>query len=144
MRLVTVFMMFLLLFACSKKEEPAGGPFTVPDDAIETDTGLKYVILEDADGPAARSGQTVVVHYTGWLMDGKKFDSSVDKNRPFEFPLGAGSVIKGWDEGVAGMKTGEKRRLFIPSDLGYGPNGYPPVIPENAMLVFDVELLEIK
>jgi FKBP-type peptidyl-prolyl cis-trans isomerase FkpA len=86
----------------------------------------------------------VKVHYTGWLTDGKKFDSSVDRGQPFTFNLGAGQVIKGWDEGVAGMKVGGKRQLRIPSDLAYGPGGRPPVIPPAATLIFDVELLGVQ
>ena len=109
-----------------------------------TDSGLKYEDLVEGDGPAAAAGQKVSVHYTGWLTDGRKFDSSVDRNEPFSFPLGAGMVIRGWDEGVAGMKVGGRRRLTIPPQLGYGARGAGGVIPPNATLVFEVELLGIQ
>ncbi|MCB1787357.1 MAG: FKBP-type peptidyl-prolyl cis-trans isomerase [Gammaproteobacteria bacterium] len=108
-----------------------------------TDTGLKYEDIAAGDGPVAAAGQQVVVHYTGWLTDGSKFDSSVDRGQPFGFALGAGRVIRGWDEGVVGMQVGGKRRLTIPPHLGYGAQGAGGVIPPNATLVFDVELLEI-
>ncbi len=109
-----------------------------------TDSGLKYEDLAEGEGPAAAPGQKVSVHYTGWLTDGRKFDSSVDRNEPFSFPLGRGTVIRGWDEGVAGMKVGGRRRLTIPPQLGYGARGAGGVIPPNATLVFEVELLEIQ
>lgn len=109
----------------------------------ENATELKKEVLKEGTGNVAKAGDTVSVHYTGWLTDGKKFDSSVDRGAPFQFTLGAGMVIKGWDEGVAGMKVGEKVKLTIPASLGYGPNGYPPVIPQNATLIFEVELLSI-
>jgi len=109
-----------------------------------TDTGLKYEDLVEGDGATAETGQQVVVHYTGWLTDGQKFDSSVDRNQPFDFALGRGMVISGWDEGVTGMKVGGKRRLTIPPQLGYGAQGAGGVIPPNATLVFEVELLETR
>ena len=112
---------------------------------VTTASGLKYEILKAGDGAAAQPGRTVSVHYTGWLENGKKFDSSVDRGQPFEFPLGAGRVIPGWDEGVAGMKVGEKRKLTIPSNLGYGSRGAGGgAIPPNATLIFEVELLQLK
>ncbi len=112
---------------------------------IKTADGLQYIDTKVGDGAEAKAGQTVSVNYTGYLAaNGKKFDSSVDKGVPFPFPLGTGRVIKGWDEGVAGMKVGGKRRLIVPPNLGYGAGGYPPVIPANATLVFDVELLSVQ
>jgi FKBP-type peptidyl-prolyl cis-trans isomerase len=111
---------------------------------ITTVSGLQYVDVVVGTGEAAVAGKTATVHYTGWLTNGKKFDSSVDRGQPFSFPLGAGRVIKGWDEGVQGMKVGGKRKLTIPSDLGYGPRGAGGVIPPNATLIFDVELLGVR
>lgn len=109
-----------------------------------TDSGLKYEDTTVGDGAEATGpGQTVTVHYTGWLEDGTKFDSSVDRGDPFQFPLGVGMVIKGWDEGVAGMKVGGKRKLTIPSQLGYGAAGAGGLIPPDATLIFDVELLKV-
>ena len=105
---------------------------------------LQIEDLTMGTGAEAQAGQSVDVHYTGWLTDGTKFDSSVDRGRPFSFVLGAGRVIKGWDQGVAGMKVGGKRKLTIPPDLGYGARGAGGVIPPNATLVFEVELLAVK
>ena len=117
-------------------------------DMVKTNSGLKYEDSKAGTGEEAKKGQNVSVHYTGWLNEdgkkGKKFDSSVDRGTPFGFPLGAGRVIKGWDEGVAGMKIGGKRTLFIPSSLGYGARGAGGAIPPNADLIFDVELLGVK
>ena len=111
---------------------------------VTTSSGLKYVDQVVGTGDPAVAGKTASVHYTGWLENGKKFDSSVDRGQPFSFPLGAGRVIKGWDEGVQGMKVGGKRKLTIPSDLGYGSRGAGGVIPPNATLIFDVELLGVR
>lgn len=112
-------------------------------DVITTDSGLKYKELQEGTGATPKKGQTVVVHYTGTLEDGTKFDSSRDRNQPFSFKLGAGEVIKGWDEGLSTMKVGERRQLIIPPELGYGARGAGGVIPPNATLIFDVELLRI-
>ncbi len=111
---------------------------------VKMPSGLKYVDRVVGTGDEAVAGKTVNVHYTGWLENGKQFDSSVDRGQPFSFPLGAGRVIKGWDEGVQGMKVGGKRKLTIPSDLGYGSRGAGGVIPPNATLIFDVELLGVR
>ena len=105
--------------------------------------GLNITDHQVGDGAEAQSGKSVKVHYTGTLEDGSKFDSSLDRGQPFSFRLGAGQVIKGWDQGIVGMKVGGKRRLEIPADLGYGPRGFPPVIPPNSNLIFEVELLEV-
>ncbi len=110
----------------------------------QTASGLSIEELVLGEGEIAAAGQTVTVHYTGWLIDGKKFDSSKDRDDPFEFSLGAGRVIRGWDEGVQGMKVGGKRKLTIPPALGYGARGAGGAIPPNAILVFDVELLGVK
>ena len=115
---------------------------------IKTASGLQYEDTKVGTGASPKAGQTCVMHYTGWLWEngakGKKFDSSVDRGTPFEFPLGQGRVIKGWDEGVATMKVGGKRVLLIPSQLAYGPSGRPPVIPPSSTLLFEVELLDTK
>lgn len=114
------------------------------DAMTKTDSGLHYSVLAEGDGDEAVNGKDVVVHYTGWLSNGTKFDSSRDRDEPFMFALGAGGVIAGWEEGVAGMRVGGQRKLVIPSALGYGAAGAGGVIPPNATLVFDVELLEVK
>lgn len=113
-------------------------------NTTKTASGLQYEELESGTGQVANRGDHVAVHYTGWLTDGTKFDSSRDRNKPFEFALGEGMVIRGWDEGVAGMKVGGKRKLTIPPELGYGARGAPGVIPPNSTLVFDVELIDVR
>jgi len=113
------------------------------DNVVTTPSGLKYIDIQEGTGATPKAGQRVVVHYTGTLEDGTKFDSSRDRNQPFDFKLGAGQVIKGWDEGLSTMKVGGRRQLIIPPELGYGARGAGGVIPPNATLVFDVELLRI-
>jgi len=123
---------------------PSGPAKIAEGDYKETESGLKYAILKDTDGQKPENGQTVVVHYSGWLPDGKNFDSSYKRNQPFEFVLGARQVIRGWDEGIALLQKGEKAQLVIPPALGYGQRGIPGVIPPNSTLIFDVELIDIK
>jgi FKBP-type peptidyl-prolyl cis-trans isomerase len=128
----------LPLAAAEDKMQPA------PGQTVTTGSGLQYVDLVAGTGRQAEPGDTATVHYTGWLANGKKFDSSLDRNEPFSFRVGAGQVIKGWDEGVSTMKVGGKRRLIIPPNLAYGPRGAGNVIPPDATLTFEVELLKLR
>ena len=128
-------------------EKPAVEPEIQPtgnQDTLSTQSGLRYIILQQGAGPRPQNGQTVKVHYTGFLLDGSKFDSSVDRAQPFTFAIGTGAVIKGWDEGIALLNVGTKARLIIPHELAYGERGMPPVIPPGSTLLFDVELLVIQ
>jgi peptidylprolyl isomerase len=144
--LVNGFVLFLVGIACGGTDSSGATNSTseVNMDLITTPSGLQYKDLVVGTGEDARVGATAVVHYTGWLLDGAKFDSSVDKGVPFEFLLGRGRVISGWDEGVATMSVGGKRELIIPPDLGYGDRGAGGVIPPGATLRFEVELLDLK
>jgi len=136
-----LFSLGLMMFA----ETQSGGPPPVTGKPVTTADGLKYWDVKVGTGTTATAGHKVKVHYTGWLTNGKKFDSSVDRKEPFPFQLGGGQVIKGWDEGVAGMKVGGKRRLEIPPELAYGNRGVGGgLIPPNSTLLFDVELLDVK
>jgi FKBP-type peptidyl-prolyl cis-trans isomerase FkpA len=141
----------VFLFAQTKKSSQSkkaaaesNGPTKVTGQPKTTPSGVEYWDIKTGTGAEAVPGKTVTVNYTGWLTNGKKFDSSVDRDEPFDFKLGSGMVIKGWDEGVAGMKVGGKRQLKIPPSAGYGAQGAGGVIPPNATLIFDVQLLGVK
>jgi FKBP-type peptidyl-prolyl cis-trans isomerase FkpA len=132
-----------IYFLLQPKNQPTNNLAQITQQDNNMDQNLKAEILKEGTGEISKNGDKVSVHYTGWLENGTKFDSSVDKGTPFEFTLGAGQVIQGWDLGVAGMKIGEKRKLTIPPELGYGAQGAGGVIPPNATLIFEVELLGI-
>jgi len=134
---------FVLVLAALTVFAQTGGPTKVTGKPKTTSSGVQYWDITPGTGAVAVSGKKVTVNYTGWLTSGKKFDSSVGQ-RPFQFKLGAGQVIQGWDDGVAGMKVGGKRQLKIPPSLAYGSQGVPGTIPPNATLIFDVELLDVK
>ena len=130
--------------ASAQKAESTTGPTKVTGAPVKTASGLEYWDIKVGAGAVAQTGRHVKVDYTGWLTNGKKFDSSVGTGHPFELLLGAAQVIKGWDEGIVGMKVGGKRQLRIPPDLAYGAKGYPGAIPPNATLIFDVQLVDAK
>ena len=138
---------FSKLFGGSSDDGPKDSVGTSAPSSVAsyttTDSGLEYADLKVGDGASPAKGQRVTVHYTGWLTNGKRFDSSVVKNKPFSFDIGQRRVIKGWDEGVLSMRIGGVRQLRVPPALGYGAGGHPPVIPKNATLIFEVELLSI-
>lgn len=147
---VTLFAAFAMVLGCGSSEKPStsvmdgnSSPLKVSGAPVTTPSGLQYWDIAVGSGATAAAGTTVKVHYSGFLTSGEKFDSSRDRGEPFSFLLGAGQVIKGWDEGVAGMKVGGKRQLRIPPQLGYGSAGAGGVIPPNATLIFDVELLDV-
>jgi FKBP-type peptidyl-prolyl cis-trans isomerase len=137
--------LLVTLVAAMTFAQTNGGPPKITGEPTKTPSGLKYWDIKKGTGAVAVSGMRVKVHYTGWLAsNGKKFDSSVDRNEPFPFQLGGGQVIKGWDEGVKGMKVGGKRRLEIPAELGYGSRAMGSDIPANSTLIFDVDLLDVQ
>ena len=139
---VLLFALLSTLTLSLAQTKKSAGPTKVTGKGTTTADGLQYWDIKVGTGATAVTGKQVTVNYTGWLTTGKLFDSSVGK-KPFPFKLGAGDVIKGWDEGVAGMKVGGKRQLRIPPDLAYGQRGYPGLIPPNSTLVFDVELISV-
>lgn len=150
--IITVVLTALVVFAQTPAQKPkiqvvrpnTNAPTKVTGDGVKTESGLQYWDIKLGLGPLAKTGDHVKVHYTGWLTTGKKFDSSVGTGQPFDFTLGQSEVIKGWDEGIVGMKVGGKRQLRIPPELAYGAAGHPPQIPENATLIFDVQLVAVK
>jgi FKBP-type peptidyl-prolyl cis-trans isomerase len=148
--IIVIVLAALVLYAQTTAHKAAARPNTtaptkVTGDGVKTASGLQYWDIRVGTGAVAKSGDKVKVHYTGWLTTGKKFDSSVDANSPFDFTIDAGDVIKGWDEGVTGMKVGGKRQLRIPPELAYGASGTPGgPIPANATLIFDIKLLAVK
>jgi FKBP-type peptidyl-prolyl cis-trans isomerase len=135
---------FVLAQSAARKPTAPSAPAKVTGDGTKTPSGLIYWDLRIGNGEVAKEGSRVRVHYTGWLTNGKKFDSSLDAGRPFDFTIGNGEVIQGWEEGIAGMRVGGKRQLRIPPALAYGADGSPPDIPPNATLIFDVQLLGVQ
>jgi FKBP-type peptidyl-prolyl cis-trans isomerase len=141
---ITLIAQMKNLALAKSSDKKSSSPTNVSGKPVTTASGLQYWDLKIGTGAVAGASKQVKVHYTGWLLDGKKFDSSVDSGKPFEFELGTGQVIKGWDQGIVGMKVGGKRQLRIPPALGYGQQGAGSDIPPNATLIFDVELLGVK
>ena len=147
--LIVISIVLIGLFSCSKEKEEIthefeGGLIMIPDDAVTLPSGLKYVDVVEGSGDSPEQGQQVAVHYTGKLMNGKKFDSSYDRNTTLDFKAGVGQMIPGFDEGVMTMKEGGQRILYIPYQLAYGEQGIPGAIPPKSDLVFEVELVEIR
>ena len=142
---LAVAIVLIIILRSGGTSSPAPGvPAAGPDGVVTTASGLKYIDEVVGRGETPRPGQTVTVHYTGTLENGTKFDSSVDRGQPYPFKIGSGRVIPGWDEGIMTMNVGGKRRLIVPPSLGYGATGSAPVIPPNATLIFEVELLSVK
>jgi peptidylprolyl isomerase len=141
---VVAAVVLVVLTQVAAEDKKADDKKSGDEKVVTTASGLKYVELKVGDGKEAKEGSDVKVHYTGTLEDGKKFDSSLDRGQPIDVTIGAGRVIKGWEEGLQGMKVGGKRKLIIPAKLGYGERGRPPVIPGNATLIFEVELVDVK
>lgn len=137
-------LIFQVELMAIRQGAPAAPSAVAASDYVSTTSGLKYYDFQVGTGAAPQKGQQVTVHYTGWLLEGGKFDSSLDRGEPFRFAIGMGQVIPGWDEGVLSMKVGGKRQLVIPAELGYGAQGAGGVIPPNATLIFEVELLEVR
>ena len=149
MRILSVLILAITFIACNSgngiPDQAPDAPTKLTDSQYTPITnGLKYHDLKVGTGAEAQKGKNITVHYTGWLTTGKMFDSSINKKRPFSLLLGGGQVIKGWDEGIVGMRVGGHRQLSIPPDLAYGPGGYAGVIPPNATLIFEVYLTEVK
>jgi len=143
--LVIAFVALFGVMSFAQNKADNSSPTKVTGEPTKLPDGLEYWDIKTGTGATAQKGQSASVHYTGWLTNGKKFDSSLDRGEPFTVePLGSAPVIKGWNEGIIGMKVGGKRQLRIPPDLAYGQRGYPGVIPPNATLIFDVELLSVK
>lgn len=139
-----LFFCLLTIVAAQTHRSSTAAPIKVTGDGVKTDSGLQYWDIKVGTGAEAKAGATVRVHYTGWFTNGKKFDSSVDAHQPYEFTIAEGNVIKGWIEGVTGMKVGGKRQLRIPPELAYGDAGFKDIVPPNATLIFDVQLLAVK
>lgn len=141
--LISIFAVTAVAVFAQGEKVDTSKPTEVTGKPQKTRSGVSYWEIREGTGDVAKKGQTVTVHYTGWLTNGKKFDSSVDRGRPLKFKLVSGDLVEGWVEGIPGMKVGGKRQLKVPSELGYGAKGYPGSIPPYATLIFDVELISI-